>query len=261
MLSDQLIRITPGVHEAIASYSRQSYPQECCGVLIGKQSIESILNIGTTRGKETPPACGGGRQECLPHRQSVPHRQSGQNYPGSWLINEAVNLPNVRATGHATTTQPFSTELSKAFPLSGERKQYEIDPLAYAALERNLCGRMDLLSPLIEMGVAVSPLRPGDSPTPIPLATIDSIGDKRSGLKGEAPVIIGFFHSHPDSLPAPSPLDLEMAQGLYEFAKIDYIYAIQTAHKNSVGPLTFWSLSTDQHTFIELSVEKWPTEG
>jgi len=71
-------------------------------------------------------------------------------------------------------------------------------------------------------------------------------------------VIAGFFHSHPDTPPKPSQIDLDAARGLYEFAKQKYLYVIQTTFARGVGQLACWEFNGDN--FIELAWEPVPGE-
>ncbi len=64
--------------------------------------------------------------------------------------------------------------------------------------------------------------------------------------------VVGFFHSHPAGPARPSPFDLEMAQGLFHFAKMRYVYGIQAVQGRSAGAFTCWRLSEDLKTFIKL---------
>jgi proteasome lid subunit RPN8/RPN11 len=68
--------------------------------------------------------------------------------------------------------------------------------------------------------------------------------------------IAGFFHSHPNGLPRPSPTDLEMARGLFEVTRKYYIYAIQVFNPSAPeqNSLTCWRLNDDASTFIPLQL-------
>ena len=70
-----------------------------------------------------------------------------------------------------------------------------------------------------------------------------------------ASLILGFFHSHPDGVAQPSAIDLEMAQGLFEFTHIFYIYAIQAVSKDAAGEFTFWRLSQERESFTRLEIQ------
>lgn len=70
-----------------------------------------------------------------------------------------------------------------------------------------------------------------------------------------ASLILGFFHSHPNGVSKPSAIDLEMARGLFEFAQIYYIYAIQVTTKDGAGELTFWRLSQEREGFTQLEIQ------
>lgn len=67
--------------------------------------------------------------------------------------------------------------------------------------------------------------------------------------------VMGFFHSHPDGIARPSLIDQEMAQGLFEFSRTFYVYAIQVVTKDGVGELTFWRLSASQTGFEQLDAK------
>lgn len=77
-----------------------------------------------------------------------------------------------------------------------------------------------------------------------------SEGERRANAAGLR--IVGFFHSHPDSPPVPSRVDLEAAQGLFEFARERYLYAIQTVTASGAGELRIWRLSEKNDGFIDI---------
>jgi proteasome lid subunit RPN8/RPN11 len=60
--------------------------------------------------------------------------------------------------------------------------------------------------------------------------------------------ISGFFHSHPNSPPVPSQIDLDAARGLFEFAREEYIYLIQTISASGAGKLKCWRFDGDNFT-------------
>lgn len=69
------------------------------------------------------------------------------------------------------------------------------------------------------------------------------------------PGVVGFFHSHPDGPAVPSTTDLEMARGLFEFARTHYVYAIQACCPDgTVGVLRFWRMDDDAGGFIEMEI-------
>jgi proteasome lid subunit RPN8/RPN11 len=140
-LTDE-IKVAQGVNLQVAESARQSFPNECCGVLVARDGV----------------------------------------------VLQAVPLPNLSAPRRAD--------------------RYEIDPQAYQKVERDC---------------------------------------KEDGCE-----IAGFFHSHPGGLPQPSETDLEMARGLFEFARLRYVYAIQVVGASQPGPLTWWRLNEDVSAFIPL---------
>ena len=93
---------------------------------------------------------------------------------------------------------------------SGDR--FEIEPLAYGRLERELA----------DAGA------------------------------GNGPRIVGFFHSHPGAPARPSSIDLEMALGLFEVAREYYVYAIQSVTAHGAGEPTYWRLQAQRSDFEEL---------
>jgi len=67
------------------------------------------------------------------------------------------------------------------------------------------------------------------------------IGNK-DGLR-----IVGFFHSHPDSIARPSSTDLAMALGLFDVAHEFYVYAISSVMAGTPEPATYWTLGDDEN--------------
>jgi proteasome lid subunit RPN8/RPN11 len=137
------VPIGSGVVEQISAAARETYPNECCGVLIAELGDPAII--------------------------------------------DAITLPNV----------------SKIRAVD----RFEIDPIAYQKVEQEC-----------------------------------TANERR---------IAGFFHSHPDGLPRPSSVDLEMARGLFEVTRTHYIYAIQVLD-NFGGSLTWWRLDDAATAFIPL---------
>ena len=74
--------------------------------------------------------------------------------------------------------------------------------------------------------------------------------EERLAASKDGSRIVGFFHSHPDGIAQPSKVDLEMAQGLYEFTRTHYLYAIQAITNDGAGELSFWKLSESRDSFI-----------
>jgi proteasome lid subunit RPN8/RPN11 len=84
--------------------------------------------------------------------------------------------------------------------------------------------------------------------------------ENKLSVQDDGTRIIGFFHSHPDGLSRPSSVDLEMARGVFEFARMFYVYAIQPTTRNGAGELTFWRLKADLSGFISVPAEAAPDE-
>lgn len=66
-------------------------------------------------------------------------------------------------------------------------------------------------------------------------------------LDGGDEVLVGFFHSHPDSPAEPSKTDLELAWP-------GYLYLIQTATGGEPGEVRGWRLRDDRSGFDEVEV-------
>jgi proteasome lid subunit RPN8/RPN11 len=79
--------------------------------------------------------------------------------------------------------------------------------------------------------------------------------EEKLGKRSDGACVAGFFHSHPDGIAQPSLIDLEMAQGLFEFTRTLHVYAIQVITQNGAGELTFWRLAQTRTGFEQLSVE------
>jgi proteasome lid subunit RPN8/RPN11 len=72
-------------------------------------------------------------------------------------------------------------------------------------------------------------------------------------------MIAGFFHSHPDSPPVPSQMDLDAARGLFHFTRKEYIYLIQTISGSGEGQVRCWKFEGEN--FTELAWAPVPPEA
>jgi proteasome lid subunit RPN8/RPN11 len=86
---------------------------------------------------------------------------------------------------------------------------------------------------------------------PLSYATVEA------QLRGSAQRIVGFFHGHPDGQALPSRIDLEMAQGLFAFAREYYVYAIAAVTADGAPEVTFWRLMQDQSAFERLDIQNF----
>ena len=67
-------------------------------------------------------------------------------------------------------------------------------------------------------------------------------------LEGSGQEIIGFYHSHPDGRPHPSPFDLERAWETY-------FYLIVSVNDGQDGEARLWVVDGDQNRFREEPLE------
>lgn len=66
--------------------------------------------------------------------------------------------------------------------------------------------------------------------------------------------VLGFWHSHPQSPPRPSSVDLEQAQGLYASFYERYLYVIVSPNEGA-GELACWQLNEQGKAFEPLPFE------
>ena len=120
---------------------------------------------------------------------------------------------------------------------------------ARAAYPRECCGA--LLGRTRDGGASRDMVRP------VPLANAWEGAQERRYLIGSGTVLdleseadreglqlIGFYHSHPDHGPIPSPFDREHAWPWY-------IYVIVAVQPGTVGPALAWRLADDRSAFHE----------
>lgn len=70
-----------------------------------------------------------------------------------------------------------------------------------------------------------------------------------AAMKGEAPDIVGIFHSHPDSEPVASPRDLKWA------SFPGYSYLITQVNEGQPSHSRSWQLREDRSGFLEEKIE------